>query len=98
MNPFTRRPPVIDMTPDGQFRELGLPRGTWVDRTLARVGGVAILLAVVAGGLVIAALAFALVGLLLPVLLGASVVGAAALWWRARRLRAGGAPFVAGRR
>jgi hypothetical protein len=73
------------MTPEGEFRTPPKPSG--LNAFLARFGGIAILVAVVAGGLVLAALALVFIGLLLPVLLGAAALGAASLWWRRRRLR-----------
>ena len=95
-------PPILDMTPEGDFREpAAAPKG-WLDRALARVGSVALLLAVAAGGLVIVAFAFVLLCLLLPVAVVAGLVAFVAIWWRLRRLRAqGGAramPFVVVRR
>ena len=94
-------PPILDMTPEGGFREPApAPKG-WLDRALARVGGAALLLAVAAGGLVVVALAFVLLGLLLPIAIGAGLVAFISLWWRLRRLRArggGASPFVILRR
>ena len=95
-------PPHLDMTPEGGFREpAAAPKG-WLDRALARVGGVALLLAVAASGLVVVALAFVLLGLLLPVAIGAGLVAFVSIWWRLRRLRARGGgnlpPFVVVRR
>jgi hypothetical protein len=86
-DPFagSRRPPVLDMTLDGQFRsapEYGAgPRLGWLDRVLGRVGG----LALTAGGLVLAGLAVLAIGLLLPVMLVAGLVAFGTLWWRMRR-------------
>lgn len=93
-------PPVLDMTPDGQFRDAA-PRGAgWLDRALGRVGGVALLVALAAGGLLAVALAIAFVSLLLPTVIGAGAIAAASIWWRLRRLRrqggAGGAPGAPG--
>ena len=89
------------MTPEGDFRgPAPAPKG-WLDRALARVGGVALLLALAAGGLVVVALAFVLLGLLLPIAIGAGLVAFVTIWWRLRRLRArggGGLPFVVVRR
>ncbi len=84
-------PPILDMTPEGGFREPapGTPKG-WLDRALAQVGGAALLLAVAAGGLVVVALAFVLLGLLLPIAIGAGLVAFVTIWWRMRRLRARG--------
>ncbi|MBU8538455.1 hypothetical protein [Falsiroseomonas tokyonensis] len=95
-----RPPPVIDMTPDGQFTQPPTPpRPGMLDRVLARVGGVALLVALVAGGLVLASLAVLFVGLILPVLVVAGLIGAGSLWWRLRRARQQGRPvFVVMRR
>ncbi len=84
-----RRPPVLDMTLDGQFRAPPQPgpqppRG-WLDRALGKVGGLALLLALGAGGLLLASLAIVAIGVLLPVVLVAGLVGAGALWWKLRR-------------
>ncbi len=91
-----QRPPVLDMTPDGEFRDPPAPpRAGTLDRLLGRVGGIALLVALVAGGLVMAALAVVFVGILLPVLLVAGAIGAGSIWWRLRRLRRqGGAQAV----
>lgn len=87
MSDRPRRPPVIDMTPEGEFRD---PAPRAAGGLVARVGGVATLVAVAAGGLVLAALAVLFLGLLLPVAIVAGTVAAASLWWRLRRLRAAG--------
>ncbi len=87
-----RNPPVLDMTLDGQFRtasEAPARRG-WLDRALAKVSGVALLLALGAGGLMLAALAVLAVSILLPVVLGAGVIGAGTLYWKLRRAGLGG--------
>ncbi len=88
------------MTPDGQFTQPPTPpRPGMLDRILARVGGVALLVALVAGGLVLASLAVLFVGLILPVLIVAGLIGAGSLWWRLRRARQQGRPvFVVMRR
>lgn len=96
-----RTPPILDMTPEGDF--LGAappPPASRMDRAIARVGGVAMLVTLVAGGLVLAALAVLFVGLILPVLLVAGSIGAASMWWRLRRARRAGHPpaFVVYRR
>lgn len=80
------RPPILDMTPEGEFRDPA-PRRAWLDRALARVGGLALLLTVAAGGLLLVALAILFLGLLLPVAVAAGLVAFVSLWWRARRLR-----------
>lgn len=88
-----RRPPVLDMTPEGEFRDTApKPAGTF-DRVLARVGGVAVLVALAAGGLVFAALAVLFLGIMLPVLLVAGAIGAGSIWWRLRRARKQGQPI-----
>jgi UDP-N-acetylmuramyl pentapeptide phosphotransferase/UDP-N-acetylglucosamine-1-phosphate transferase len=95
-----RPPPVLDMTPEGEFRDTApRPRAGTLDRILGRVGGVAILVALVAGGLLLASLAVVFVGLILPVLLVAGAVGAVSIWWRLRRARKRGTvPFTVIRR
>ncbi|MFC7477612.1 hypothetical protein ACFQS7_24850 [Dankookia sp. GCM10030260] len=86
-------PPIIDMTPDGEFRDPLPPPRSRLDRVLGKVGGVALLLTLAAGGLLLVALAILFVGLLLPVAIGAGLVAFVSLWWRLRRLRrAGGGP------
>jgi hypothetical protein len=91
MDQIRDRRPVIDMTPEGEFREPAPARGSWLDRALARVGAYAVLAAVVAGGLVVAALAIVFAAVLLPVAILAGLIGFGTLWWRARRT---GRPFV----
>jgi hypothetical protein len=95
-------PPVLDMTADGQFRDPLPPRRTWLDRALARVGGLALLVTLAAAGLVLVALAILFVGLLLPVAIGAGLIAFVSIWWRLRRagIRPGGRPirFVVMRR
>ena len=87
-----KRPPIIiDMTPEGEFRDPPPPqprRG--LDRLLARLGSVAILVALSAGGLLLAALALLAIGVLLPIVLAAGAVGALTLWWRLRKARSMG--------
>ena len=93
MRDHPNRPPILDMTPEGGFR--GPAPASWLDRALLRVGGAAVLVALVAGGLTVAALAFVVVGLLLPVALVAGLVAFGALWWRVRQARRrGGARTV----
>lgn len=89
-----RRPPVIDMTPEGEFRDaapVAPPAGT-LDRILARLGAFGILVAAGSAGLLLAGLALLAIGILLPLAILAGTVGAASLWWRARRARQSGAP------
>jgi Flp pilus assembly protein TadB len=84
-----KRPPIIiDMTPEGEFRDPPPPqprRG--LDSLLARLGGVAMLVALSAGGLLLAALALLAIGVLLPIVLAAGAIGALTLWWRSRKAR-----------
>lgn len=88
-----RRPPIIDMTPEGAFRDPAPPRpASLLDRVLTRVGGVAMLLAILSGALVVAALAIMAFAILLPVAIVAGLVGGGTLWWRIRRARAQGTP------
>ncbi|MBW6396978.1 hypothetical protein KPL78_03915 [Roseomonas sp. HJA6] len=99
METHNRRPPVIDMTPEGQFRDPVPPRAaSGLDRILARLGGVAMLVAFGATALMLAGLAVLAIGVLLPVAIVAGAIGAGSLWWRARR--GGGQPvrFVIMRR
>lgn len=80
------------MTPEGEFRDPS-PRRGGIDRALGKVGGVALLVALAAGGLLLASLAVLFFSLLLPVVVGAGLVAFVSLWWRMRRLhRAGSAP------
>jgi len=78
------------MTPEGDFRDPLPPRRGWLDRALGRVGGLALLVTLAAGGLLLVSLAILFVGLLLPVLVGAGLVAFISLWWRMRRLRRAG--------
>lgn len=86
-----RRPPVLDMTPEGEFRDPTAPpaRGT-LDRLLARIGAAGVLIAAACAGLMLAGLALLAIGILVPVALVAGAVGAGSLWWRARRGGQGG--------
>lgn len=85
MDPRLENRPVIDMTPDGEFRGPAPRRATWMDRLLVRIGGFAALLAIVAAGVVVAGIAVAFFALALPVALIAGLVAFGSLWWRARR-------------
>ena len=89
------------MTPEGEFRDAARPpdRAGWLDRALLRLGGVAVLATVVAGGLLLAASAALILGLLIPVVILAGLVGFVSLWWRMRRAGRSGLPsFVVIRR
>jgi len=83
-DPMQHRP-VLDMTPEGEFREAPKPSG--FNLLLARMGGVAMLVATAAGGLLLVALSIFFIGLLLPIVIGAGSIAAISLWWRRRRLR-----------
>jgi hypothetical protein len=87
-------PPILDMTPDGEFRDAKgagpLPPETWLDRALTRVGSAAAVLAAAAGGFLMIALAIIFLGVLIPILLGAGLIAFGSLWWRLRRARARG--------
>ncbi len=85
MNNPTRPRPVLDMTPEGEFREAPKPRG--FNLLLARMGGIAMLIAVAAAGLLLVALAIFFIGLLLPIVIAAGSIAALSLWWRRRQLR-----------
>lgn len=90
-----RRPPVIDMTPEGEFRDPVPPRAMGgLDRFLARMGGIAMLVAIGAAGLALAGLALLAIGVLLPVALIAGLIGGGSLWWRMRKAGRGGAQPV----
>lgn len=94
-----RRPPVLDMTPEGEFRDPAPPPAGTLDRILGRVGGIALMVALAAGGLVLAAVVILFAALALPVLIVAGAVGAGSIWWRLRRMRRQGqVPFVVIRR
>ncbi len=88
MNDDRPRPEVLDMTPEGEFRQA--PPTSGLNVLLARLGGVAILVAVAAGGLLLVALAVFFIGLLLPIVIGAGTIAALSIWWRRRRLRKSG--------
>jgi hypothetical protein len=89
-----RRPIVLDMTPEGEFREPPPPPVPGkLDRLLGRVGGVALLVALATGGIVLAAVAILFAALALPVLIVAGAIGAGSIWWRIRRARKQGRPL-----
>lgn len=60
---------------------------------LGRVGGVALLVALATGGIVLAAVAILFAALALPVLIVAGAIGAGSIWWRIRRARKQGRPL-----
>jgi Flp pilus assembly protein TadB len=71
-----RIPPQIDMDLEGHFRVPG--RRSWP----MRIAGIAVVVAVLAGALIVAALALWLVAALIPVLVVAGVVAWAAITWQ----------------
>lgn len=79
------RRPVLDMTPEGEFRDP--PRPSGFNAVLAGTSRIALLIALVAGGLLLVAVAIFFIGLLLPVMLGAALVASVSMWWRRRRMR-----------
>jgi predicted lipid-binding transport protein (Tim44 family) len=87
-----KRPPIIiDMTPEGEFRDPPpppAPRG--FEGLVTRLGGMAMLVAISAGGLLMAAVALVAIGVLLPIVLAAGAIGAITIWWRLRKARARG--------
>jgi hypothetical protein len=71
--------PILDMTPDGQFRSPPkIPIG-------ARVAALAVIVAVIAGGLAIAALAIWLVFLMIPIVLIALLIAYLAFRFQTRK-------------
>ncbi|MDJ0387296.1 hypothetical protein QMO56_04140 [Roseomonas sp. E05] len=94
MDPRADQRPVLDMTPEGEFRDPAPRQATWLDRALARLGGVAVLVALVAAGVVVAGIAVAFLALALPVAVVAGLVAFGSLWWHARRGTARGRSFT----
>ncbi|MDB5369199.1 MAG: hypothetical protein JWP20_757 [Roseomonas sp.] len=89
-----RRRPVIDMTPEGEFRGPEPRRAGPMDKVLARVSGVAALVALVAAGVVVAGVAIAFFALALPIAAVAGLIAFGSLWWRMRRAGHKGRAFV----
>ena len=87
MNPRHSEGPIIDMTPEGEFRDQRSPLRQMADRLMGRFGGVALLVALAGFGIVVAAVMIALAVLALPVAILAASIASASLWWRLRRLR-----------
>jgi hypothetical protein len=71
--------PMLDMTPDGRFRTPQKPP------LAIRIAAAALIVAVIAGGLAVAALAIWLAFILIPVVLVAGLIGYAALRFQMRR-------------
>ena len=83
-----QQPPVIDMTPDGRFREPLRAPGAGVPLSFKLlIGGVVV--AVLAGTAAVAALALWVISMLLPVMVIAGGVAYAAFKYRQWRLRSG---------
>ena len=83
-----QQPPVIDMTPDGRFREPLRTPGTRVPVSFKLLIG-AVVVAVLAGTAALAALALWVVSMLLPVMIIAGGVAYAAFKYRQWRHRSG---------
>jgi hypothetical protein len=86
--------PVIDMTPEGEFRDPAPRRAGPLDKFLMRIGGVAALVAVIASGVVIAGLAIAFFAIALPIAAVAGLIAFGSMWWRIRRAGQAGRPFA----
>jgi len=77
-----RQPPLLDLTPDGRFREPVHP--PWA----ARVAAWALVVALIAGGLAVAAVAFWLALTLIPIAIVAGLIAYGAFrfqLWRTGR-------------
>lgn len=83
-----QQPPVIDMTPDGRFREPPQASGARVPVSFKLLIG-AVVVAVLAGTAAVAALALWVVSMLLPVMVIAGGVAYAAFKYRQWRHRGG---------
>lgn len=81
-----RRPPTIDMSPDGSFR---VPPQAGVIPLSVKVGVGAALVAVIGLSLTVAALAIYLITLILPTIILAGAVAWLALKYRRWQLRRG---------
>ncbi len=94
----TRRPPILDMTPEGDFTTPPPPNA--LDRAMGKALRVALVIGGIAGALLMASLALVAIGILLPILAAAALVSGGILWWRLRQARRGGRPlqFVVVRR
>jgi hypothetical protein len=89
-----RQRPVIDMTPEGEFRGPTPTRAGLLDKLLGRVGGIAALVTLVASGIVVAGLAIAFFAIALPIALLAGLIAFGSLWWRMRRAGQQGRGFA----
>jgi hypothetical protein len=87
----TRRSPVLDMTPEGEFTTP--PPPTPLDRAMGKLLRVSLVVAGVSAALLLAALALVAIGILLPILAVAGLVSGGILWWRMRLGRRDGRPL-----
>lgn len=87
----TRRPPVLDMTPEGEFTTPPPPPP--MGPVMAGVLRVSLVVAGIAVALLLAALALVAIGILLPILAVAGLVSGGILWWRLRQARRDGRPL-----
>ena len=92
------RPPILDMTPEGEFSTP--PPPSRMDRVMGGLLRVSLLVAGIAGALLLASLALVAIGILLPILAVAGLIAGGILWWRLRQARRDGRPlrFVVTRR
>jgi hypothetical protein len=86
--------PVIDVTPDGQFVDPARPQSALP----AKLFGVAVLVAVLAGATVIALLALWLALQLIPIAIGAALIAYGVFRFQVWRARRGGGSLFGGQR
>lgn len=89
-----RQRPVIDMTPEGEFRGPQPRAASPMDKVMSKVGGVAALVALVAGGVVVAGIAIAFFAIALPIAVVAGAIAFGSLWWRMKRAGRQGRGFA----
>jgi hypothetical protein len=87
----TRRPPVLDMTPEGEFTTPAPPQP--MGKVMATLLRVSLLVGGIAAALLLASLALVAIGILLPILAVAAMVSGGILWWRMRQARRDGRPL-----
>ncbi len=92
----TRHPPVLDMTPEGEFTTPPPPSA--MDRAMGMALRVALAVAGLAGVFILASFALVALAVLIPVLLAAGLVAGGILWWRMRTGRGMPPQFVVIRR
>lgn len=85
------RPPILDMTPEGKFNTP--PPPSPMERLVSVVLRVCLLVAGIAGVLLLASLAVVAIGILLPILAVSALIAGAILWWRLRQARREGRPL-----